>query len=143
MFEIEGNISQWDDCEASLALFKSLTGSAMGVILSIPPQLSREGDYQALRNHLSASFGTTTTPKAALVALHSRTQQERESIHTFAMEISTLAQRAFPHDPWEAQQQAVGVFCAGLRDTTLAQSLCINMHQFATLADAERSALQG
>jgi len=38
IFEIEASMSAWDDYEASLALLESLTGSAMGVILSIPPQ---------------------------------------------------------------------------------------------------------
>ena len=93
-FETAADINQWGPDEKLKFLITSLTGPALSVLQTLPPE--RQHSYAELVAALRARFQDGRTGEWAKITLQDRTRKAKESLPELAADIETLVRRAYP-----------------------------------------------
>ena len=93
-FETAAEINNWGPEEKVKYLVTSLTGSALAVLHTIPPE--KRQSYPELVAALGARFNDGKTGEYAKIALQERMRKAKESLPELAADVESLVRKAYP-----------------------------------------------
>ena len=93
-FEVTAFMNGWNEIEKTCFLISSLTGPALGVLETLPPEA--RSDYTALTQALRDRFQDTRNPDQAKAILSARRRKKGESLPELAADIERLVRQAYP-----------------------------------------------
>ena len=93
-FEMLSQMNNWSDSDKAAHLAISLRGPAMGVLISLKPELRQ--DYHALMAALDIRFGVAHQTELNRAKLRSRVRQRDEGLAELAEDVELLARLSYP-----------------------------------------------
>jgi len=142
MFEITAASKKWTNAQDSFALLTSISGKALSELPNLAEEVWLSSNFRLIETQLTALFSICPAPHLAALKLATRRQTSHESIHEFALAVSSLAGEAYPNNALFAKRQEVDTFIAGLRDTQLSRDMFSRAGDFQDVRDAETHANQ-
>ena len=121
-FETAAEINNWGPEEKVKFLVTSLTGSALAVLQTIPPE--KRQSYPELVAALGARFNDGKTGEYAKIALQERMRKAKESLPELAAEMEALIRKAYPSiDEKAIDTLACDYFIRALTDPEVKQQV--------------------
>ena len=122
----------WQGQEISKFKF-CLSGKAKEVYRSLPG--GYQNNYELVKAQFTAMFGVVDDERSSALKLYSTKQREDQDLNSFIVDITLLANKAFPKDPLMANMRAKEAFLKGCKNRREAW-VVINNGRCATFAEA-------
>ena len=122
----------WQGQEISKFKF-CLSGKAKEVYRSLPG--GYQNNYELVKAQFTAMFGVVDDERSSALKLYSTKQREDQDLNSFIVDITLLANKAFPKDPLMANMRAKEAFLKGCKHRREAW-VVINNGSCATFAEA-------
>ena len=110
-----------------------LSGKAKEVYRSLPG--GYQNNYELVKAQFTAMFGVVDDERSSALKLYSTKQREDQDLNSFIVDITLLANKAFPKDPLMANMRAKEAFLKGCKHRREAW-VVINNGSCATFAEA-------
>ena len=95
MFEEIADWNRWDDEEAAIQLSLHLKGSAKRIVKALPENQRRSYNHMWSTSILNSTFGKIVNVMALQEEFWTRTKQPEEHIPEFAIQLESIAKKAF------------------------------------------------